>query len=433
MAFDSLRPLLGVAAFVAVGFAFSAARRSIRWRIVFGGIALQFTLALLFFRVPVAVEFFEAVARVVATAIGAADAGARFVFGGLADPAGPGGFVFAFRVVPVIVFFASLMAVLYRLGIMQAVVGRLAWALRRTLGVSGAEALVTASNVLLGQGEAPLAIRPYLPRLTRSQLMITMTGGFATIAGSVLGGYVAFLGGEDEELRVLYTRHFLTASLMSAPAAFVMAKLLVPETREVPDERVVATGDLRPGRNLIDAAALGAGEGLRLALGVIAILIAFVSLLALADLPLRELGNLEAIRGWRESNGHGDWGIAPTLGFLFTPVAWLLGVAGPDLGTVGSLLGTQIVATEFTAFVELGRLKAEAAIDPRSAVIATYALCGFANIPSIAVQIGALGAVVPERREEIVALAPKAMAAGAMACWMTGAVAALTLPEAAFR
>jgi CNT family concentrative nucleoside transporter len=333
----------------------------------------------------------------------------------------------------VIVFFASLMAVLYRLGVMQAVVGGLAWALRRTLGVSGAEALVTASNVLLGQGEAPLAIRPYLPRLTRSQLMITMTGGFATIAGSVLGGYVAFLGGEDEELRVLYTRHFLTASLMSAPAAFVMAKLLVPETREVPDERVVATGDLRPGRNLIDAAALGAGEGLRLALGVIAILIAFVSLLALADLPLRELGNLEAIRGWRESNGHGDWGIAPTLGFLFTPVAWLLGVAGPDLGTVGSLLGTQIVATEFTAFVELGRLKAEAAIDPRSAVIATYALCGFANIPSIAVQIGALGAVVPERREEIVALAPKAMAAGAMACWMTGAVAALTLPEAAFR
>jgi CNT family concentrative nucleoside transporter len=336
-------------------------------------------------------------------------------------------------VVPVIIFFASLMAVLYRLGVMQAVVGGLAWALRRTLGVSGAEALVTASNVLLGQGEAPLAIRPYLPRLTRSQLMITMTGGFATIAGSVLGGYVAFLGGEDEELRVLYTRHFLTASLMSAPAAFVMAKLLVPETREVPDERVVATGDLRPGRNLIDAAALGAGEGLRLALGVIAILIAFVSLLALADLPLRELGNLEAIRGWRESNGHGDWGIAPTLGFLFTPVAWLLGVAGPDLGTVGSLLGTQIVATEFTAFVELGRLKAEAAIDPRSAVIATYALCGFANIPSIAVQIGALGAVVPERREEIVALAPKAMAAGAMACWMTGAVAALTLPEAAFR
>jgi CNT family concentrative nucleoside transporter len=430
---DPLRPLLGVAAFVAVGFAFSASRRSIRWRIVFGGVALQFLLALLFFRVPVTVEIFEAIARVVATAIGAAEAGARFAFGSLADPGGPAGFVFAFRVVPVIIFFASLMAVLYRLGLMQAVVGGLAWALRRTLGVSGAEALVAASNVLLGQGEAPLAIRPYLPRLTRSQLMITMTGGFATIAGSVLGGYVAFLGGENEELRVLYTRHFLTASLMSAPAAFVMAKLLVPETRAVPDERGVAAADLRPGRNLVDAAALGAGEGLRLALGVIAMLVAFVSLLALADVPLREFGNLEAIRLWREANGYGEFGIAATLGFLFTPVAWLLGVASPDVATVGSLLGTQIVATEFTAFVELGRLKAEAALDPRSAVIATYALCGFANIPAIAIQIGALGAVVPERREEIVALAPKAMAAGAMACWMTGAVAALTLPGSAFR
>lgn len=433
MAVDPFRSLLGVVALVAVGYAFSASRRSIRWRIVIGGLSLQFALALLFFRVPVTVEAFEAIARVVATAIGAADAGARFVFGSLADPAGPGGFVFAFRVVPVIIFFASLMAVLYRLGVMQAVVGWLAWALRRTLGVSGAEALVTASNVLLGQGEAPLAIRPYLPRLTRSQLMITMTGGFATIAGSVLGGYVAFLGGGDEEMQVLYTRHFLTASLMSAPAAFVMAKLLVPETAAVPDERGVEAPEMRPGRNLVDAAAIGAAEGLRLALGVIAMLVAFVSLLALVDVPLREFGNLEAIRGWRESNGFGGWGIAPTLGYLFTPVAWLLGVPLPDVGAVGSLLGTQIVATEFTAYVELGRLKAEGAIDQRSAVIATYALCGFANIPSIAIQIGALGSIAPERREEIVALAPKAMIAGAMACWSTAAVAAITLPEAAFR
>jgi CNT family concentrative nucleoside transporter len=429
---DSLRATLGILAFVAVGFVFSASRRSIRWRIVLGGIALQFLLAFLLFRFPVTAEIFEAIARVVAAAIGAADAGARFAFGSLAAPDGPAGFVFAFRVVPVIIFFASLMAVLYRLGLMQAVVGGLAWALRRSLGVSGAEALVTASNVLLGQGEAPLAIRPYLPRLTRSQLMITMTGGFATIAGSVLGGYVAFLAGSDEELRILYTRHFLTASLMSAPAAFVMAKLLVPETGPVPEERGVESPEMRPGRNLVDAAAIGASEGLRLALGVIAMLVAFVSLLALADVPLREIGNLEAIRGWRESNGIGEFGIAATLGFLFKPVAWLLGVAGPDIGAVGSLLGTQIFATEFTAYVELGRLKAEGAIDPRSAVIATYALCGFANIPSIAIQIGALGSVVPERREEIVALAPKAMIAGAMACWSTAAVAAITLPEAAF-
>jgi CNT family concentrative nucleoside transporter len=190
---------------------------------------------------------------------------------------------------------------------------------------------------------------------------------------------------------------------------------------------------MRPGRNLVDAAAIGAAEGLRLAFGVIAILVAFVSLLALVDVPLREFGNLEAIRGWREANGFGEWGIAATLGFLFTPVAWLLGVPLPDVGEVGSLLGTQIVATEFTAYVELGRLKAEGAIDPRSAVIATYALCGFANIPSIAVQIGALGSIAPERRAEIVALAPKAMIAGAMACWSTAAVAAITLPEAAFR
>ncbi|MGA0287588.1 MAG: Na+ dependent nucleoside transporter N-terminal domain-containing protein, partial [Phycisphaerales bacterium] len=222
--------LLAIAAFVAVAWLFSSSRGRVPVRIVVTGMLLQVVIALLLLRVPVTADAFDAVAGVVAKAISFADEGSRFVFGSLSDPSGPWGFVFAFRVLPVIVFFAATMAVLYQLRVMPVIVSGMAWCLRRTLGVTGTEALSTASNVLVGQTEAPLCVRPYLPRMTRSQLMVVMTGGFATIAGSVLAGYVSFLGGEDEARRVEFARHLLTASLMSAPAAFVMAKLLVPET-----------------------------------------------------------------------------------------------------------------------------------------------------------------------------------------------------------
>jgi CNT family concentrative nucleoside transporter len=421
--------LLAIAAFLLVATLLSTRRSAIRPRIVVVGLLLQLGIAVLLLRVPATAAAFGAFAGGVARAIGFADEGTRFVFGRLADGDGPWGFVFAIRVLPVIVFFAAVMAVLYRLRVMPALVSAAAWALRRSLGVSGTEALATASNVLLGQTEAPLCVRPYLPTMTRSQLMVVMTGGFATIAGSVLAGYVAFLGGTDEAARTEFARHLLTASLMSAPAAFVMAKLLVPETEEIAEDSLRGE-ELRPGSNLLDALAVGASEGVRLAVNVAAMLIALVAMLALLDWPIRSLGEWGPIAAWRQDSGLGPWGLAPLLGVAFTPVAWLLGVAAVDTARVGELLGTQIVATEFVAYIRLAEMRAAGELSPRSVVIATYALCGFANLPSIAIQIGGLGALAPSRRAEFSRLAVRAMFAGAMACWSTAAIAALVLPAA---
>jgi CNT family concentrative nucleoside transporter len=419
--------LLAIAAFVAVAWLFSSSRGRVPVRIVVTGMLLQVVIALLLLRVPVTADAFDAVAGVVAKAISFADEGSRFVFGSLSDPSGPWGFVFAFRVLPVIVFFAATMAVLYQLRVMPVIVSGMAWCLRRTLGVTGTEALSTASNVLVGQTEAPLCVRPYLPRMTRSQLMVVMTGGFATIAGSVLAGYVSFLGGEDEARRVEFARHLLTASLMSAPAAFVMAKLLVPETEPV-EESEVEAAELKPGANVLDAVAVGAGDGLKLALNVAAMLVAFVAILALMDWPIAALGEWAPVAAWRAEHDLGPWGIAPLLGLCFSPVAWLLGIPSNDVSRVGELLGTQIVATEFVAYLRLSEMQADSSLSPRSVVIATYALCGFANLPSIAVQIGGLGALAPTRRADLSRLAFRAMCGGAMACWSTAAIAGMVLP-----
>lgn len=419
--------VLGLGAFVLVAWAFSTARRRVDLRLVVVGILLQVVIAVVLLRLPGTAEAFDRLAALVARAISFADEGARFVFGSLADASGPWGFVFGFRVLPVIIFFAALMALLYQLRIMPVVVSAMAWCLRRSLRVTGTEALATASNVLIGQTEAPLCVRPYLAGMTRSQLMVVMTGGFATIAGSVLAGYVTFLGGEDEARRIEFARHLLAASLMSAPAAFVMAKLLVPEVDSPHDEEVRAE-DLRPGENVLDAIAVGASDGVRLALNVAGMLIAFVALLALADWPIRSLGDWAPIAGWRDANGFGPWGIAPTLGLFFAPVAWLMGVTAQDSRLVGELLGTQIVATEFVAYLRLAEIQDSGGLSHRSVVIATYALCGFANLPSIAIQIGGLSALAPTRRADFSRLAFRAMCGGAMACWSTAAVAAMVLP-----
>jgi CNT family concentrative nucleoside transporter len=374
--------LLAIAAFVAVAWLFSSSRGRVPVRIVVTGMLLQVVIALLLLRVPVTADAFDAVAGVVAKAISFADEGSRFVFGSLSDPSGPWGFVFAFRVLPVIVFFAATMAVLYQLRVMPVIVSGMAWCLRRTLGVTGTEALA---------------------------------------------GYVSFLGGEDEARRVEFARHLLTASLMSAPAAFVMAKLLVPETEPV-EESEVEAAELKPGANVLDAVAVGAGDGLKLALNVAAMLVAFVAILALMDWPISALGEWAPVAAWRAEHDLGPWGIAPLLGLCFSPVAWLLGIPSNDVSRVGELLGTQIVATEFVAYLRLSEMQADSSLSPRSVVIATYALCGFANLPSIAVQIGGLGALAPTRRADLSRLAFRAMCGGAMACWSTAAIAGMVLP-----
>lgn len=419
-----LRAVFAIAVLCGLAWAISSHRRAFPWRVVLGGLGLQLLLAIVLLRIPATSRLFEAFAGQVSVAIGMAEKGAVFLFGDLALPSGPAGFVFAFRVLPVIVYFAAVMAVLYHLGVMPRIIAGMAWVMRRTLGVSGSEAVTVSANVLVGQTEAPLCVKPLLSLMTRSQLMVVMASGFATIAGSVFAGYIEFLGGDDEARRVLFAKHLMTASLMSAPAAFVMAKIVLPEVEEEPAETVASTVSIdRPAANAIDAIVLGAADGLRLALNVGAMLIAFIAILALLDWPVSSLGDWRPIAEWREFHGYGSWSIQGGLGLLFQPVAWLIGVPSDDVGVVGRLLATSVVATEFVAYLDLSSVIAAGGISERGTIVVAYALCGFANIPSMAIQVGGLGALAPSRRAEISAIAPRALIAGILACWCTATVA----------
>ena len=419
--------LLGVLFILGLGWMLSTDRRAISRRTIVSGVALQFAIAFLFLRFPPVAAVFTLFATGVTQVIGFAEEGTRFVFGNAADSSGAWGFIFAVKVLPIIVFFASLMAVLYHLGVMQRVVAVLAVVLRRVLGISGAEALSGAANIFLGQTEAPLTVKPFIAGMTRSQIMCIMVGGFATIAGSVMAAYITMVGGADEAMRIEVAKHFMTASVMSAPAGIVMAKLMLPETEPVQHESLGALRELpRTTVNVMDAAAEGATDGLKLALNVAAMLVAFVSLLAMLNWPLAAISEWPAVAEWRASHALPVFTFQNLLGWLFTPLAWCLGT-GADAQKVGSLMGQQIICTEFVAYVDLAAAVKAGAISTRTQNIATYALCGFANLPSIAIQIGGLSALAPERRGDFAQLGLRAMIAGALACWMTGAVASLFL------
>lgn len=428
-----LQGLIGVVVLLALGFALSAHRREVRWRVVVAGMALQFVIAVSVLRFGSVLRVFDWIASLVARVIGFADVGIEFIFGKLGDASQVWGFVFAVKVLPVIIFFASLMGVLYHLGLMQRIVVAIAWVLRRSLGITGVEALSASANIFLGQTEAPLTVRPYIAGMTRSQLMCVMVVGFSTIAGSVMAAYIGLLGdayatalASAADGRQLFAKHLLTASLMSAPAGIVFAKLMLPETQTPPAEDAsLWRQDARTTANIVDAAAEGATEGLRLALNVGAMLIAFVALLALCNWPLQALGNVPAIAAWRGAHGIPELSLQLLVGWLLTPLAWCMGVSWDEATKVGGLMGTQVIATEFVAYLNLAKHMSDGTISPRSAQIATYALCGFANVASIGIQIGGLSAIAPSRRSDLARLAPRAMLAGLLACWMTGAVASV--------
>ncbi len=425
-----LTGLIGIGVFVLAAWVLSSDPRRVPWRLVFTGIALQFVLVVLLLKVPLVNHGFEWVATVVTGIIAQADAGIVFVFGpALADPTGPAGWVFAIRALPVVIYFSSLMAILYYLGIMDRVIAALAWILRRTLRVTGAEALAMAANVFVGQTEAPLTVKPLIEKMTRAQLMTLMVGGFATIAGSVLAAYVSMLAGADEDRAITLTMHLIAASIASAPAAFVMARILVPETETPPPEHA---SDIRVDRkadhtNVLDAAASGAIVGLKLALNIGAMLIAFVGLIALANwgldaltLPLHRMELMSADQ---------SLSIEGILGWIFAPLAWTMGVPWDEAGIVGSLMGQKITVTEFIAYQNLApHMTGDGGavlLSERSQTICAFALCGFANLPSIAIQIGGLSALAPGRRQDFARLAFKAMIGGAFASWMTACIAGI--------
>ncbi len=412
-----LTGLLGLAVLLALAWLASSDRRAIRARTVLAGLALQFAIALLVLRTPFGEGFFSFADRLASAFIASADAGIEFVFGrwprellGVDGSPEPLPFVFAVRVLPVIIFVASVFQVLYHFGIMQRVVGALAVGLRRVVPLSGAEALSTVADVFLGMTEAPLMVRPYVERMTRSELFCMMTAGLATVAGSVLVAYVGMLGPE-------YAGHLIAASFMNAPAAVVMAKIMVPETGRPETLGAVRIDVPRESVNAIDAAAAGAAEGLRLALNVGAMLIAFVAIVRLLDSLLGWAGGLVGITGLS---------FTTLLGWIGAPVAWLLGVAPTDAFAVGQLLGVKIVLNEFLAYEMLSQSKG--ALEPRSALIASYALCGFANFGSLAILLGGIGGMAPTRRPDIAQLALRALLAGALATCSSAAVAGLLLP-----
>jgi CNT family concentrative nucleoside transporter len=420
----AVRGLIGIGALLAVAWALSQHRRRFPLRTVVGGIALQWALALVVLKSETGRAVFDGLGKAVTVVLACTMDGARFVLGNLVESrTDQWGVVFAATALPSIIVFSSLSAIGYHLGILQIVVGVMAWVMKRLLGVSGAESLSTAGNVFLGQTEAPLLVRPYIASMTESELMALMTGGFATIAGGVMAVYVAVLGGDDPVRRIEVARHLLTASLMSAPASFVIAKVMIPETG------VPATADFvrlqveRETRNVIHAAAAGAADGLKLALNVGAMLIAFIALIALLNRSLVFLGGLSPIAPMVSWAGLDELTLGGVLGLVFSPMAYAIGVAPAECRAFGGLLGTAMATNEFVAYLSLADLTGRHVISERTATLAMYSLCGFANFSSIAIQIGGIGGMAPERRGDLARLGLRAMLGGAMACWMTGCIA----------
>jgi len=419
-----LRGIIGVAILLGICFALSNGKRQINWRVVVGGILLQVILAFTILKTDLGIAV-EWISSGFVKLLSYSDKGAEFMFGSLVDASK---FGFAFKVLPTIIFVSALTSVLYYLGILQWIVFGFAWVMKRLMRLSGAESLATAANVFVGQTEAPLVVKPYIAGMTRSEIMALMTGGMATIAGSVLGLYITTLAGDDAGQRVEIARQLLTASFMNAPAALLVAKMMIPE-REAINEDLFVPKD-KQGSNLLDALANGTTEGLKLALNVAAMLIVFVAVIALFNGVFGWCGECFGglLNGWMETMSRG---VFPTLtlqslvGFLFAPLAWIIGVDNGDILQMGQLLGTKMVANEFVAYLELGSMKTEGSLSPKSIFLATFALCGFANFSSIGIQIGGIGALAPERRADLARLGFKAMIGGTLASLLTACVAGM--------
>ena len=421
-----VQPVAGLALILALAYCLSSARRAIDYRTVGWGLGLQFVFALIVLKTAAGRTTFEVVGGVITRVLNYSVEGSKLVFGPLGEPKvwadivtrvlGPGGNqyanIFAFMVLPTIIFIAALFAMLYYFGVMQVVVRMFAILMRRFMRASGAESMNVAASIFMGQTEAPLTIRPFLPKMTQSELMTVMTSGMAHISGGVMAAYILF-GVEAQ--------HLLTAVIMTAPGTLMMAKVFVPETGVPETMGTVRLKVKKTDVNVIDAIGRGTGEGLHLALNVGAMLISFLALVALLNAGLGLLGE-----GLQRTLGFGaGLSLQLILGYVFSPIAWALGVPWHDATTIGNLLGTRMVLNEFIAYSQLGPLKAT--LDPKSFTIATFALCGFANFSSIGIQIGGIGALVPERRHDLARLGLRAMLAGTFANFLTATIAGMLL------
>ncbi len=428
---------VGIFAFLTIAWLVAEKRRRPDWRLLAWGLGLQFIFALLVLGVPALgwsgpLRFvFDAMNGFVTRILDFSIEGARFVFGPLADPVKSGGFIFAVLVLPSIIFFSALVAALYHVGIMQKFVRAVAWVMVRTMRTSGAESLASAANIFLGQTEAPLAVKPYVPLMTRSELFAVMVGGMANVAGGVLAAYVGLLKGRLPDI----AGHLITVSVMSAPGSLLIAKLMVPELEKpVTSGQVKVDDETRVDRNVLEAISRGAAEGLALAFNVAAMLIAFIAFVALVNAGCKLVGEWANFAAWGGAfvpTGFLKAGEAPSFslelvfGWLFAPIAWLMGIPWSEAPLIGNLLGQKVVLNEFVAFLSLTDLSGQ--LSDRTVIVTSYALCGFANFASIGIQIGGIGAMAPERRGDIASLGLRAVLAGSLSTFLAAAIAGVLL------
>lgn len=418
-----LRGILGMAVIVGIAWAFSAKRKQVNWKTVGIGLAFQLVMALLVLYVPPVQFAFEFVGKLFVKVLDFTRIGSEFVFGSMMDVKSMG-FIFALQILPTIIFFSALTSVLFYLGIIQKVVYALAWALNRTMRLSGAESLSTAGNIFLGQTEAPLMVKAYLDKMNRSEIFLVMTAGMAIVAGGVLAAYVGFLGGDDPVQRLFFAKHLLTASVMAAPGAVVVAKILFPQTETIEQKLEVSMDQV--GSNFLDAMSNGTTEGLKLAANVGAMLLVFFAFIAMFNYAFLQLGDAVGLNTWVASVSGGRFtglSLDFLLGYLFAPIMWLIGVASEDVTLTGQLVGQKVIASEFVGYESLSRMKTEGLFAyQRSIVMATYMLCGFANFASIGIQIGGIGSLAPSKRAWLSEFGFRALLGGTLASLLSATI-----------
>lgn len=424
------RGILGMVSLLVIAFLFSSNKKAIDWKTVGIGLAAQLLIAIGVLKITFVQRIFEWFGGLFVSVLDFTRAGSKFLFEGLVVDMDKFGYIFAFQVLPTIIFFSALTSVLFYLGWIQKIVKILAWSLAKILKISGAESLSVAGNIFLGQTEAPLLIKAYLEKMNKSEMLLVMIGGMATVAGAVLAAYIGFLGGDDAELRLQFAKHLLAASVMAAPGAIVISKILYPQVEEVNTDVHVSSEKI--GSNILDAIANGTTEGLRLAVNVGAMLLVFVAFIAMMNGILGWVGDVTNLNTWLAANtAYASFSLEFILGYLFAPLMWLIGVATEDMAMMGQLLGIKLAASEFVGYIQLAELKDAAnAIHlnyNKSVIMATYMLCGFANFASIGIQIGGIGSIAPGQRKTLSEFGMKALIGGTIASLMSAAIAGMII------
>ena len=424
-----LRGVLGMGVLLFIAFLFSNNRKQIAWKTVGIGLLIQIIIAIGVLKVGIIKRIFEAMGSFFIKILEYTGAGTKMLLGEFGNIE-TYGFIFVFQALPVIIFFSALSSILYYFGIIQKVVGFLAWGLTKIFKISGSESLSVAGNIFLGQTEAPLLIKAYLEKMNRSEIFLVMVGGMATVAGSVLGAYIGFLGGDDPVQRLEFAKSLLAASVMAAPGAVVIAKIIYPQTEEIITD--VKVSNTKIGENFLSAISIGTGEGIKMAVNVAAMLLVFIALIAMANSIFSGIGSFVGLNSWVAANTvYDSFSIEFVLGYIFAPLMWLVGVAKEDMTLMGQLLGIKLVASEFVGYTQLVDLKNSASslhfTYQKSVIMATYMLCGFANFASIGIQVGGIGIIAPKTRKMLTELGFKAMIAGSIVSLMSATIAGIIL------